>query len=332
MTREQPRRVEWIVVAFAGIVLLAIAFRQPMSERLYPEARTTQMLDAAALALHEGKLSSADGTGARELYAAALAMDPDRDEARIGLRQVGEAALAEAAKATLDRRYADAHRALRLARDLSVPRARADAVAESLRQQESQVTGIDRLLAQAEDARTVGNLDDGEQSALPLYRRVLQLQPANNVALEGREDALSDLLQQAQAKLGERDYAAASRLVARVREYDAGHVGLPDATAALTRGGAARWTTRWRRTRRSCRWIRATKRRATAWSAPRRPGRRAANARPPTSGSRKPNAAWNARARSRPTCRWIQRPRPPRRRRRFRLHWPRRSRPRNAAS
>ena len=25
MTREQPRRIEWIVVAFAGIVLLAIA-------------------------------------------------------------------------------------------------------------------------------------------------------------------------------------------------------------------------------------------------------------------------------------------------------------------
>ena len=228
------RRLEWITIACIGVIVLVFAFRQPMSDRIYPEARAMQILDAAALALHQGHLSNPDGTGARELYAAALAMDPDRDEARIGLQQVGEAALAEAAKATLEHRFNDAHRALQLAREMSVPRARADAIAEQLRQQESEITGVGRLLAKAAEARAAGHLDGDDDAALPLYRRVLELQPANNVALEGREDALSDLLQQAQDKLAHRDYAAAATVVARVREYDAGHVGLPDAQAALT--------------------------------------------------------------------------------------------------
>jgi hypothetical protein len=244
------RRVEWIGIGFLGVMVLVVAFRQPMSERIYPEARATQVLDAAANALHQGRLSSPDGTGARELYSAALAMDPDRDEARIGLQQVGEAALAEAAKATLEKRFLDARKALRLARELSVPRARADAVAESLRQQEAGFEGVDRLLAQADAARKARHLDGDDEAALPLYRHVLELQPSNNAALEGREDALSDLLQQAQDKLSKREYTEASELVARVREYDAGHVGLPDAQAALTQARdreRARADRAWRR-------------------------------------------------------------------------------------
>ena len=228
------RRLEWIGIAIVGVAVLVVAFRQPMSDRIYPEARAAQVLDSAARALQQGRLSNPDGTGARELYAAALAMDPDRDEARVGLAQVGEAALSEAAKATLERRFTDAHKALQLARDLSVPSARADAVAERLRQQESEVVGLDGVLERAAAARAAGHLDGDADAALPLYRRALELQPANHVALEGREDALSDLLQQAQSKLAARDYAAAAALVAKVRDYDPGHVALPDAQAALT--------------------------------------------------------------------------------------------------
>ena len=63
---------------------------------------------------------------------------------------------------------------------------------------------------------------------------VLSLQPSNNTALEGREDTLSQLLQQAQAHLTRGEFEEAGALVARVREFDPGHVGLPDAQAALT--------------------------------------------------------------------------------------------------
>src|SRR5690606_34750192 len=112
-------------------------------------------------------------SGARELYEAALAMDPDRDEARVGLGQVAEAALAQARVATAQDRFADAHASLRLARALSVPRADADAVAAALRKREAAHAGIPRLLAQAEAAREAGRLTGDDSAALPLYQRIL---------------------------------------------------------------------------------------------------------------------------------------------------------------
>ena len=228
------RRAEIGAVAVLGLVVLIVAFRQPMSDRLYPEAQYQQTLDGAARALQAGKLTAPDGTGARELYAAALAMDPDRDEARAGLQRVGEVALAKADKATDARRFQEAHLALRLARELAVPSAQVDRIEERLRQHEVNLVAIDTLLSDAAVATKAGHLDGDPKAALPLYKEVLSLQPANNTALEGREDALSQLLQQAQAHLEKGEFEDAATLVARVREYDPGHVGLPDAQAALT--------------------------------------------------------------------------------------------------
>jgi tetratricopeptide (TPR) repeat protein len=228
------RRMEIGAVAVLGLIVLIVAFRQPMSDRLYPEAQYQQTLDAAARALQAGKLTSPDGTGARELYASALAMDSDRDEARAGLQRVGEVALAKADKATDARRFQEAHLALRLARELAVPSAQVDRIEERLRQHEVDIVAIDTLLSDAAAARQAGHLDGDAKAALPLYKQVLSLQPSNNTALEGREDTLSQLLQQAQAHLEKGEFEEAGALVARVREFDPGHVGLPDAQAALT--------------------------------------------------------------------------------------------------
>ena len=228
------QRVQIAAIAVFGIAVLAVAFRQPMSDRIYPEARTQQLLDSAKRALGQGKLTSADGTGARELYVAALALDPDRDEAREGLQLVGAAALARAAQATDAKQFTQAHASLRLARELAVPVALADTVAERLRKREADSSGIEQLLAQAAAARASGDLDGSPRSALPLYRRILALQPTREEALEGREDALADLLQQAEEKRAGGDSVAAAAIVSQVRAYDPGHVGLPDAQAAVT--------------------------------------------------------------------------------------------------
>jgi tetratricopeptide (TPR) repeat protein len=228
------RHIEWVVVGVFGLVLLAIAFRQPMSERVYPEARGQQLLDKAADALARGQLTAPDGSGARELYVAALALDPDRPEARVGLQRVGEAAVKQAAQAVKGQRFVEAHAHLNLARELAVPKPEVDRIAEELRLREANVAGIETMLEHADIAREAGRLDGDPDAALPLYKRVLDLQPSRNEALEGREDALSDLLQQAQAALAKRDFARAATLVERARGYDPGHVGLPDAQAALT--------------------------------------------------------------------------------------------------
>ncbi|HVR80778.1 MAG TPA: hypothetical protein VHF02_01600 [Luteimonas sp.] len=226
----------WPTLVTATVLLLALLLsRRPLADWLWPETHAQALRDQAAVALAHGHLTAADGTGARELYAAALAIDPDRNDAREGLMRVAQAALAQARSASAADRYGDAHRALQLARALSVPRAQADAVAMQLRQREASHAGIERLLAQAATARKAHRLDGTPDAALPLYRRVLTLQPDRLEALEGREDALAELLQQALQDLQRGQLPEAAAVIAAARGYDAGHGDLPAAQAQLAR-------------------------------------------------------------------------------------------------
>lgn len=231
----RPRRwLRWALVGVGLLLLLVLlVLRRPLADRVWPEARAQALREQAALALAHGRLSAADGSGARELYEAALAIDPDHNDAQIGLMRVAQAALVQARSAIAADRYADAHTALQLARTLSAPRARTDAVEAQLRQRETGRAGIERLLSQASGARAAHHLDGASDAALPLYRRVLALQPNRIEALEGREDALADLLQQARFALQHDDLPQAARLVTAAREYDPGHGDLPEAQARL---------------------------------------------------------------------------------------------------
>jgi tetratricopeptide (TPR) repeat protein len=229
----------WIVAVIAFVFALLLVLRQPLANWLWPETRAERLRHEAGRALAAGRLTADDGSGARELYAAALALDPDRADARAGLDRVGQAALVQARAAIARRQFARAHEALQLADDLSVPRAQANALREQLRRNEAGSVGIDQLLQQAAAARAAGKLEGGD-GALPLYQRVLELQPDRTQALEGREDTLSDLLQQARDGLVAGDLAAATVIVRRVQAADAGHVELPDALAALARAGETR--------------------------------------------------------------------------------------------
>lgn len=223
------------MVGVAVLLLALLLLRRPLADWLWPETRVQALRDQAATALAQGRLSASDGTGARELYEAALAIDPDRNDAREGLMRVAQAALARARTAIAADRYAEAHRALHLANALSVPRAQADVVATQLRQREASRAGIANLLAQASAARRAHRLDGTQDAALPLFQRVLALQPDRLEALEGREDALADLLQQAQQALQHGQLPEAADMIAAARGYDPGHGDLPVAQAQLAR-------------------------------------------------------------------------------------------------
>ena len=239
--RERPRRLPrmpargwpWLLGCVLLAAVLVVAMRKPLADWLWPQTRAQALRAQAAQALAQGRLTAADGSGARELYAAALAIDPDRDEARAGLARVAEAALTQARQATAQDRFADAHASLRLARSLSVPRADAAAVATALRKREAAHAGIPGLLERAEAAREAGQLTGNPDAALPLYQRILALQPENTRALEGREDALGELLQQARAQLREGRLAEATAAIDAARGFDPGHVDLPDTQARL---------------------------------------------------------------------------------------------------
>lgn len=226
----------WRWAALAGGVVVAAAllwWHRPISDAIWPDTRIQQLRIDAARALQTGELSRADGTGARELYQAALALDPDRDGARDGLLRVGEAALARASEQIDAGQLEDARRSLQLARELAMPRASTDALAGRLDALENRGGGMERLLKRASVARNQGRLDGGDDAALPLYQQVLSLQPNQLEALEGREDTLSDLLQQARQAMTDGDLVTAASLVERTREVDAGHIDLPRTVALL---------------------------------------------------------------------------------------------------
>lgn len=221
------------LIAILGVALLLWA-REPLSDWMWPDTQVQQLREEAERALQTGVLTRSDGRGARELYEAAIALDPDRPETRYGLIRVGQAALAQADAAISQERFSDAHAALALARELAVPRAQTEAVAIRLRRNESDGAGVELLLAQAATAREDGRLDGAQDAALPLYERILILQPNHTQALEGREDTLADLLQLSRQALERGELAEARRLNDRVQAVDPGHVGLPDALAQFS--------------------------------------------------------------------------------------------------
>ncbi len=222
----------WIVAACVLLVLIVAVFalRRPLADALWPETKIQQLLQQAGVALQQGKLGDA-----RALYEAAQALDDDRSEARAGLASVAQTALRQG-NAALARNHLDEVRNdLQLARDLQAPREGVDALAGGLRQREIASAGLPDLLQKAQAAQQAGHLDDGDAAALPLYARILAVQPDHTAALEGREDALTDLLQQARDDLQRGQLEAGAHLVERARGYDAGHVDLPDSQAALAR-------------------------------------------------------------------------------------------------
>ncbi|CAN7453277.1 hypothetical protein LJR143_002803 [Pseudoxanthomonas sp. LjRoot143] len=227
------RHWRWAVAAAIGFILLVIVLRQPLADMVWPQTRIQSLLDQADQALRAGRLDAADGSGARQLYEAAQALDNDRTEAADGLRRVALAALQSADAALQQNRFDDVRARLALARDLQVPRPQADALAARLRAREVEHAGIDGLLAAAARAHADEQLWGGEDTALPLYLRVLALQPTRIEALEGREDALSDLLQEAGSQLRRGELGEAAVRIAAARTFDAGHVDLPQAEAAL---------------------------------------------------------------------------------------------------
>jgi hypothetical protein len=227
------RHWPWLLAAVAAFALTAALLRDPIADALWPEARAEALRRQAEAALAAGRLTAADGSGARELYEAGMAIDPDRAELRTGLAQVALAAVTQARRAVTEGRFADAHRQLALARQLSAPRAQTAAVAERLREREAAVAGIDELLAKAERAQREGRLDGAADAALPLYQRVLDLQPRNLRALEGREDALSELLQRSRADLQRGALADGAAKIAVAANYDRGHIDFADAQTLL---------------------------------------------------------------------------------------------------
>ena len=128
---RHARRVwRWALLVAVLLFVALVLLRRPLANWFWNEPQIEQLLDQGDRALAAGRLSAADGSGAREWYQAALALDGDRSQARTGLARTAQAALQQARDA-LDAGDLDAARhALALARDLQVPQRDADQLAQ----------------------------------------------------------------------------------------------------------------------------------------------------------------------------------------------------------
>lgn len=229
-------RAWWWLTALLLVpaVIVLLLFREPIAERLLPTTDRTRLLTEADAALAEGRLSSpADGRGARELYTAVLALEPDHPTAREGLRAVALAAVERAGERLAEEDLEGAREFLALARSLALPRVELAPVEDALRQREAEESELARLLQQAEEARREDRLDGSPDSALALYRRAREAAPDSAVVQAGLRGVTSALLQRALWALQADDAATAEGLIERVNEVDPGHLELPTLRARL---------------------------------------------------------------------------------------------------
>lgn len=236
--RREPStrsRWPWLIGGVLAIALIAVlsVWRGPIGARLMPAPKQALLMRDADRALAHGTLTSPDGRGASELYAAVLALDPDHQPAREGLARTGEAALAQARTALRRHDFARARDALALAHRLSVPVAEIQPLDNALRENATAGTSIAALLDQAAAAERAGQLDTGADGALALYQRALAVDPGNAVALARRQALFARLLDQANARADAGDVDVAEAAIDRVAAIDAANPDLPVARAQL---------------------------------------------------------------------------------------------------
>ncbi|MBS0212178.1 MAG: hypothetical protein JSR26_03225 [Proteobacteria bacterium] len=223
--------VSLLVLAAAGFAL--VHWRSAIGARLVPVPQQNQLVLQAQAALRAGRLTSPDGRGARELFEAAMARNPDDLGVREGLTHVASAAAARAQSEADAGKLDLARRDLALARDLSAPVAAIARVEDALRRKAGSETQIAALLDQADAAAQGGHLDDGDASALALYQQAVALAPDNALVLDRRAALLSRMLGDTRGQIAQGRIDDAQKVIDRVAAVDPGHLDLPDARARL---------------------------------------------------------------------------------------------------
>ncbi|MFZ2234777.1 MAG: hypothetical protein WAV67_00190, partial [Dokdonella sp.] len=180
-----------------------------------------QLLEAAETALAAQRIIGADGAIAS--YRKLERSEHGATIARAGLLKAGkqleaaaDAALAKGDLASVAARIDDLAGNLPEYPGLADLRGRLAAARQNIRDENTQ------LLADAQQRLRDGDVSESDDSALTLYRRVLNSDPANRAAKDGLRRVAKALLVRANAVLEDRDIATASRLLAQVATLEPG--------------------------------------------------------------------------------------------------------------
>jgi tetratricopeptide (TPR) repeat protein len=222
------RRGWWLAVLLLVFVALVatVWFKQNELRSMLPRTELNDVLSRAQQALQDGRLDGQDGTSARELYQAAVALEPDNDAARNGLHQVGRAELSQGDTALQAGQLDQAAQHAAVARELLGGGSDIDRLDRAIEKARAAHLPTDDLVDRARQAYAAGNLD-GEQGAGPLYQQMLRANPGNAVAAHGLSQVGDALAEQARKALDAKHDSEAAALIDRLAALQPSHGALP---------------------------------------------------------------------------------------------------------
>lgn len=228
------RRRGWLVPV---LVLLLIAVvgtawvEQNRLRNLLPRTELNDVLGRAQQALAAGNLDGHDGNSARELFQAAVALEPDNDIARNGLHQVGVAELSQADAALQAGQFDVAAQKAAVARELLGGGSDVDQLDQMIATKRASQIQVSVLVDQAQQAFAAGQYG-GDHGAGALYRQVLTADPGNAVAQHGLDQVGDALAAQAQKAIDANDGAGADAAIEQLVALQPNNAALPGLRAA----------------------------------------------------------------------------------------------------
>jgi len=228
----------WVVALLVALILLGYSQREVLRDML-PQSRNEALLEQAEEALRAQRLVGKQPAGARELFQAVLALDPDNTRAHIGLAAVASGLLDQAREAIAKDEVDVARQLLMLARDADAPAREIEPLETAIRDLAQSDDRLAELVQRAQAALAAGRIDVGDDSALALYTQALQIEPGSSVAQVGRREAHGLMLERTRGLIESKNFAAAGALIEQVASADPGHLGLPEARGRLAQAQQA---------------------------------------------------------------------------------------------
>jgi tetratricopeptide (TPR) repeat protein len=228
-SRRRRRRRGWLVPLLLLLVVVVTGMLWLNQNRLrgmLPRTDFNTVLTQAQQALQDGRLDGQNGTSARELFQAAAALEPDNDRARAGLRQVGQAELAQADAALQAGHLDQATQQATTARELLGGGSDIDRLDRAIASARAAQVHAGELIDQAQQALAAGQLD-GAAGAGALYQRVLRADPDNAVAAHGLDQVGYALAVQARKALDAKDAVAADSTIETLAALQPNNGALP---------------------------------------------------------------------------------------------------------
>ncbi len=231
---QGPRRWPLVLAIVLGIAGAALWISQDKLRQLLPNSDVAAALVQAQAAVNAGKLFEGDGN-ARSLYEAVLRVNPDHQQARQGLQQVGDSVLEQARLALGRRDFVEAKRLGNTAREILRGGVALDDFESQLASNEQSQLKVGDLLKSAEAALLARRLI-GADGALTLYQKAMAADETNSIALNGLQNTLVALAESADAALDKGDLAGAAVAIEEIARVSSNYSALPELRARLAAG------------------------------------------------------------------------------------------------